>query len=78
MPGKKRHYDKFHIPKIAVELKSGTGVNVNKALDQPVDSLATLVNNLAGDYSIYIIIITRGKPIGLFEYHNDRSNLCED
>lgn len=68
---------KQFVPKIAVELKSGRGDNVNKALDQSVDSLVTLVDNLAGDFSIYIIIL-RGKSIGFFEYHNDRSNLYEE
>ena len=65
------------VPHIAVELKSGKGKTLEQALNQSVGSMAYLVDDIGTDFSIFIII-ARGKTIGFFEYHNDRSNLYEE
>ena len=88
--GKRPDYiiEKFHpdesrmpkqqfVPHIAVELKSGKGKTLEQALNQSVDSMVYLVDNLGDEFSIFIII-ARGKTIGFFEYHNDRSILYEE
>lgn len=89
-PGGKRPdfvVEKFHhndslspkqqfVPKIAVELKSGKGKSLTHALDQSTDSMVSLVDELGDVFNIFIIIV-KGKTIGFFEYHNDRSNLYE-
>ena len=65
------------VPHIAVELKSGKGKTLVQALNQSVESMIYLVGDLGEDFTIFILI-ARGKTLGFFEYHNDRSNLYED
>ncbi|KAL9006276.1 MAG: hypothetical protein Q9188_000967 [Gyalolechia gomerana] len=68
-------------PKIAVELKSESGESLMEALDQLTSSMPTLVDDMGNqdksNFNIFLIII-KGKSLGFFEYHNDRSNLYED
>lgn len=72
-------------PKIAVELKSAKGDSFMKALDQLTSSMVTLVDDLGNEglkdekagFAIFLILV-KGRLIGFFEYHNDRSNLYED
>ena len=67
------------VPKIAVELKSASG----KTLIQALAQVAKSVVELAGDevqnpYFAMFIIVVKGRLIGFFEYHNDRSHLAEE
>lgn len=63
-------------PKIFVEIKSGTGATIEQAVDQITSSMVHTVYRLGGSYACFLIVV-RGKRIGLFEYHNDRSVLFE-
>lgn len=67
----------FFKPKIFVEIKSNTGATTEKAIDQITSSMTLTVDRLGESYACFLIIV-RGKRIGFFEYHNDRSNLHED
>lgn len=60
-----------------MEIKSGTGATTEKALDQITSSMVQTADRLEGDFACFLIIV-KGKQIGFFEYHNDRSNLSED
>lgn len=71
----KRPLDLF-TSKIFLELKSGTGDSFEKALNQVTSSLVTLTDRKE-QTSIFVIVM-KGKKIGFFEYHNDRSNLSEE
>lgn len=64
-------------PKIFVEIKSRTGDDTEHALDQATSSLVKTVDTLGNDFSCFLIVV-KGKSIGFFEYHNDRSDLMED
>jgi hypothetical protein len=68
--------ENFH-PHIFVELKSAKGDSLKKALEQATSSMVQTVDELGESFSIFLII-TKGKYIAFFEYHNDRSNLDED
>lgn len=67
----------FFTPKVFVEMKSGTGATTEKALDQITSSMVQAIDRLGGEFTCFLIIV-KGKQIGFFEYHNDRSNLSED
>lgn len=64
-------------PKVFIEIKSRQGDTTEKALDQVTSSMVQTVDRLGGDFACFIILV-KGKQIGFFEYHNDRSNLAED
>jgi hypothetical protein len=64
-------------PHIFVELKSGKGDSLEKAVDLSTSSMGETVNNSADNFAIYMMIV-KGKYVAFFQYHNDRTNLYED
>lgn len=53
------------------------GDDTEHALDQATSSLVQTMDTLGKDFSCFLIVV-KGKSIGFFEYHNDRSVLMED
>ena len=66
------------VPRIFLELKSGKGASLERAMEQATSSLVTITDRMTDkDFSLFLAVV-KGNHIGFFEYHNDRRNLYED